>query len=190
MSSTPTLSPLSASSSRGEPTTVPPPPWFKPVYTPRAATYLGSASSHAAPRGDTAARRAGLRYERKALEHLKGLWSNASFQASPILSFADAIGKRNCIPDAILLDVDFKSITIFEIKSRHTNDSWWQLRKLYQPVVEIWMPDISVQVVEVCGSYDPTTRFNEPVELLADLNALKSFIFTKSQSFGVYRWTP
>jgi len=70
-----------------------------------------------------------------------------------------------CQPDALLL---FKSgaVLIVEVKLTHTANAWWQLRKLYEPVVKaLTNHSHPVYVVEICKSGDPLISFPEKVKM-------------------------
>jgi len=131
----------------------------------------------------TLSQRAGLRYEAKVQRLLAERWPASyrpaiwiEFRASPL----PAEGRTACIssftspwrlcqPDG-LLDAD-DTIVVLELKAQHTQNAWWQLRKLYQPVVQALYPSRSVRVCEVCQSYLPGA-FPEDVRLLSSLDDL------------------
>lgn len=108
---------------------------------------------------------AGLRFERqvgKALSERYPLFVN---HISFTFYTADS-GRHLCIPDGILLNGN--EVIILEIKHRHTADAWFQLRRLYQPVVQraLGRP---TRLIEVVKSYDPLVRFPEPHYICQDL---------------------
>jgi hypothetical protein len=188
---TPALSPLSDFPSRAEVVAVPPPPWFKPIrgYVHRASLYGCAPAPPSLPAAQSSvAKRAGLRYERKVHSALMDLWPAYQIQASPTLKFVDDGGRRICIPDAVFIDVDSRTVGLFEIKAQHTPDAWWQLRQFYEPVVRVWLPECRVVVCEICRSYDPATPFNEPIILLNNRAEFKEFVLSGTDAFGVYRW--
>ena len=107
---------------------------------------------------------------------------------SPMLHFHDDSGFRTCIPDGLHVthQNDTTRFTIFEIKSQHMPEAWWQLRRLYEPVVRALQPKAEVALVEICRTLDAHTPFPEEPELIEDL---KTFISTASDGrFGVFRW--
>lgn len=175
------LSPLSDLGPAGPEVKVPPPLNFRPlrghVHSVDVAT-----NNYVRLRGDTAAKEAGLRYEAKIQERLSALFK--SYLPSPKVSFYDANGFRYCIPDGLILASDRN--VIFEIKSQHMPEAYWQLRHLYAPILHRWncMP---TQVIEVVRSYDPAMPFPEAVVLIDDLESA----ITDTQllsSFGVVVW--
>lgn len=160
-----------------------PPPRFRPLQgTPRNVTMkrtLGEPS-----KGLTAAQKAGLRYEAKAQLHLRSVFG-PSYRTAPLLHFEDDSGWRTCIPDGIYVG-SFGLLVIFEIKSQHCPEAWWQLRRLYQPVVEALRFVKDVSVCEVTKSFDPMMPFPELVKQ-ASLAALSS---SPESQFCVHIWRP
>lgn len=101
---------------------------------------------------------------------------------APWVEFVDETGKHWCQPDGLLQLA--KHLLIIEFKYQHTIDAWYQLRQLYQPVVQVLFPDTHIIVVEVVKWYDCALAFPEPARLLKDLAA------HNSDEFGVHIWKP
>lgn len=177
----PFLSPLSANSLAGGVVQVPAPPNFKGVRGLASRVEIGGPSFIS--KGKTSAQKAGLRYEAKVQAFLRELFP--AYQPSPYVRFMDERGSRVCIPDG-LLTFEYKRAVIFEIKYTHTPDAWWQLKRLYEPVLKAAGFE-EVQTIEVCKTYDPTTPFPCKVELLEEEN-LRRFALTESPAFGVFPW--
>lgn len=177
------LSPLSDNSLAGGVVQVPAPPKFKGVVG--TVQEVGIGGSSPLSRGKTAAQKAGLRYEAKVQDFLAGYFS--TYVKSPYIRFRDGSGMRMCIPDGLLCFLPTRAV-IFEIKHLHTPDAWWQLKKLYEPVI-LAAGYNEVQVVEICKSYDAATPFPCKVELL-DTDNLRSFALQSPPAFGVLPWTP
>jgi hypothetical protein len=99
----------------------------------------------------------------------------------PALHFQDDSGKRFLVPDGLLL---LPNVTIvFEIKSQHMPEAWWQLDQQYKPVLEArnkWRP---VTCIEVVKSYDPSMPFPCSVDLLQP-----DEILAYRGKFGVVQW--
>lgn len=120
----------------------------------------------------TEAQKGGVRYEIKAQRWLEK--NLPGYQASRQFTFRDEGGFRSIIPDGYLLydDMIDTRMTIFEIKSRHTSDAWWQLEKLYKPVLKEWLKSQGrrpvIRLVEVCRSFDPAVNFPTKVHLAKD----------------------
>lgn len=110
------------------------------------------------------AQRAGLAYQRRVLARLAVVPGCGSFTPSPWYCFNDDSPRRHyCQPD-FTFERD-GAIVVGEIKYRWTSDAWWQLRKLYQPVVKT-ATRRRVQVVCVCTGFDPAVRIPEPARLM------------------------
>lgn len=110
----------------------------------------------------------GIRYERKVHEWLGERFEGA-YLPSPWITFACADGHvRWCQPDGLLFNLRAGVITLIEVKYQHTSDAWWQLRKLYQPVLGALFPsDLwSIQCLEVVKWYDPAVVWPEPLRLV------------------------
>lgn len=138
----------------------PKPEWLKLAHQPSSVVMGNVSEAFPARMASTEARKAGLRYEKKVREYLAeelpgirlGLWWH----------WNDLMGVRKGQVDGFWLSPDRDKATILEIKSSHTSDAWWQLRKLYEPVVGAFLgPRVTVQVVEVCPFLDPMVAFPE-----------------------------
>lgn len=154
-----------------------PPYWFKPLKgNPRNARFAERVSL---PPGRTAAQKAGLRYENKVLSLLEMEYGN-SVQRSPVIEFFDASGPRRIIPDALITLGNV--LAILEIKISHRDGAWWQLRKLYEPVIRLVKPEAQIAVCEICRTSDLTIPFPEPIDALTNISDL-----TPSR-MGVLTW--
>lgn len=91
---------------------------------------------------------------------------------------------RWCQPDGLLIDPWEGKIILVEVKYQHTPDAWWQLRRLYGPVVEYLFPNYSIQAVEICKWFDPATLFPEQVAMLPDP------CLAAEDRIGVHIWKP
>jgi hypothetical protein len=184
----PQLTPLNGALA-GSPVQVPPPPKFHaPVGTIKHVS-IRPRDSYFKASGKTAAQKAGLAYEEKVQEYLVGTLSKCYLPA-PYVDFKDATGPRTCIPDGILFTSS--GLVIFEIKSQHMPEAWWQLRRLYEPVLRCYLNTYGIRpdlfLLEICKSYDPQMPFPERPTLVYDI---QSFLDTaKDKEFGVFRWKP
>lgn len=175
----PSLSPLS--SAGADSAVMPPPPKFRPPsgqitrVAPRWRAYQRQ-------KGNSDAREAGLRYESQLVVELSAKFPTIEFQ--PEFRYHDSKGPRICFPDAVLKLQD--RVVVFEVKLAHTADSWWQLEKLYRPVIEAWS-FFPVQVIEVVKSFDAAIQFPTRVHFITDIEA-----WVKSREaiplFGVWKW--
>lgn len=166
------------------PIEVPPPPRFKPIVgSVQVAHY--TALPLKPPVGDTAARKAGLRYEEKVQTYLSSTFPG-SYKPSPQISFKDMGGWRTCVPDGILVGQGIEPIFVFEVKSQHMPEAWWQLRRLYEPVLRVMYRTRPIVCVEVVRSFDPSMPFPER---FTRVEKLLNFIADASGGeFGVHRW--
>lgn len=164
------------------PVEVPPPQGFRDLAYPLRDVSFAISSEFVRLQGNTAARENGLRYESQAHEHLRSVLG-AGYLAVELL-VRDAKGRRDLIPDGVFFHP--LHLVIFEVKSQHMPEAWWQLRKLYQPCLQFKLPKRPIYVIEVCKSFDPAMPFPEPVVLLSDV---KKFCYDPQPGFGVYQWT-
>lgn len=128
----------------------------------------------------SAGQRAGLRFERKALEHLSDCYLD-QFIPSPWLKYRErgAPYYRFAQPDGFILDVESGRISIIEIKLRHTIQAWQQLRRLYEPLLRHLFREgeWTFSCCEVVGSYDGRVAFPEQFILTKDPLSLPSDSF-------------
>lgn len=135
----------------------------------------------------TQAQLAGLRYERKVQEHLL-LNLKHYISHLPFAFFDDEIANRQiAIPDGLAFAEHHKLITIIEIKRTHRTDAWWQLEKLYLPVVSKAFPGALIKLLEVCQNYDPSVQLTAPKDFVQDIRSWTEDMTT--QTFGIYNWT-
>jgi len=112
---------------------------------------------------------AGLRYERQIHELAAARYS-WRYVASVWFRYWRLGGQSSwCQPDGLLFDFDRGLITIVEVKLTHTPKAWWQLRRLYEPVVRAAFPVWDVAVVEVAGACDPHRKFPEAITVVSEL---------------------
>jgi len=129
--------------------------------------------------GHTVVQRLGLAYEQKVQDVLREIYGDLFFCNVPIL-YEDRRGVHRCIPDGVLR-ISSTSIVIIEIKLRHTERAWWQLERLYLPVIRSMIgSEPLVYRVEICRSYDPDEKFGAH-KLVTSLHKLP-------QDVGVIQW--
>lgn len=159
-----------------------PPPRFRPLTG--APTHVNFRSSPYTPaQGLTVAQKNGLRYEAKAQEHFSGLFGS-DYKAGPYIHFLDNRVARTAQPDGVLLLPH--SIYIFEIKFQHVPEAWWQLEKLYKPLLTALFQK-PVACIEVCRSFDPSTPFPVKTTGIVDLC---EWVARERNEFGVLLWRP
>ncbi len=139
-------------------------------------------------RGKVSGRKAeGIRYEFKAQEYL--LCNSDFYLPSPWFYYKGNNRLRWCQPDGLLFNFRTGHLIIVEIKYNHTSDAWWQLRKLYFPIiVRIFPPELwTISVLEVVKWYDPATHFPEQLRLIAKPD--EAFGLPQGIT-GVHIWRP
>ena len=109
----------------------------------------------------SAAQRNGKRYERRVLAELTAQLPN--FLPSQWFEFRDNLMRRYCQVDGLFLAGE--AVAIFEIKYSFTPDAWWQLRKLYEPVVRKALSPKRLGLFVICRNFDPHVPFPETVRM-------------------------
>lgn len=161
---TPFLSPLSAKEVM-TPTRRGPPSGFRPIIGDLSSVAFSSWKQPKS-KGSTAAQKLGLRYERKVTAGLMERFGPEAFCPQPSISFADSSGHRLAIPDGLLRLNN--CVAIVEIKYTHCELAWWQLRRLYEPLLQR-LTTAPIILIEVCHSYDPSVILPEPHSVLLDI---------------------
>lgn len=166
---------------------VPPPPGFLPAERVEWAKHNLNVVSLPS-RGATHAQRQGNRFEARVQSALSSEFGDQYFN-NPWFSFKDASGGRRCRPDGLFLKTDepLRPLAlIFEIKIRHMPDAWWQLRRLYAPVVRATYPGKDIRLVEIVKEYDCAMPFPERPRLIDDLSEV--WQEEKFEEIGVLVW--
>ena len=160
-----------------------PPNGFKPAVAVEETRISLTPPSFIRPQRYTGRRAEGVRYECRAQEYLMQQYPNR-YTPGPWLYFRDFTGWRWCQPDGLLFDFKNGRIIVVEMKYQHTADAWWQLRKLYVPVLQAAFPHTlwKFSVCEVVKWYDPATVFPEQVEMVKRIDL--------AENFGVNIWKP
>lgn len=135
--------------------------------------------------GVTPAQKKGVRYEEKIQVRLRNLLG-PNYHRNPCINFLSAGQHRRVVPDGLFFDPEGTAF-VFEIKSQHMPEAWWQLRRLYEPVVRL-LPFVNrVSCIEVVRSYDPAMGFPEPIKLCSDL---ETALEGKVAAFKVFQCRP
>lgn len=105
-------------------------------------------------------------YESRAHKYLEAIYGKA-YIASPWFQYQDAdeTRVRYCQPDGLLFDARLRRIVIVEIKLRHTEKAWWQLRHKYGPLIQYVFPWMEIAYCELVQWFDMAIPFPEMVEL-------------------------
>lgn len=161
-----------------------PPSWFRAAEGVRSAWPVPTSPFGRTPaRGGTAAQRAGRAYEKKAQRFLQAHFGEV-YKAGKWFKYLDSSGFHFCQLDGFIHGPD--GLVIVEIKTTFTTDAWWQVRKLYEPVVRkayLQAP----QIIIVCKNFDPAVAFPEPVRHLA---ALTKPELSGGAEICVFQWRP
>ena len=147
------------------------------IVTPDEAPWRG----RKAP-GSTLSQKAGKLYEKKVLARLKD-WTDGTIYPLPWIKFRLGNSDRYCQPDA-LIHVG-NTIVIVEVKLTHTLDAYWQLRRLYYPVVSTLFPGTTIRLCEVAKNMRPEVKYLEPIALTRDL---QFFAEQDDANIGVIPW--
>lgn len=135
----------------------------------------------------TGKRREGTKYESKVQDMLTHTYGDF-YVDGPWFRFWSTSNDRvrYCQPDGLLFDLHGRSITIIEVKLKHTTEAWWQLRHLYVPVIAALFPPTvwTLKVCEIVRWYDPATVYPERVALVPNVLAVGD------KDFGVHIWRP
>lgn len=173
----------------GRSDSLPPPPAY--IRLPRGEIRYAARTHenpHAGKRSRrTGAQKAGLAYQRKVEAFLGDCAAAGNVRGvvcAPWFHFVDDGGQRRyCQPD-ILLDLPNFAQAVCEIKLRWTSDAWWQVRKLYLPVLRSVYPHRELFPLVICRSYDPAIRIPEEVALVDHPAECRS------DAFNVFVWRP
>jgi len=158
-----------------------PPTGFNPVHGVIERTWPGQVLF--AKQRHSGAQKAGIIYQRKAVKFLREKLNDV--KAGQWIGFKDQSGARSCQPDAYCM-VDGR-LVIFEIKLRHTDLAWWQLRKLYEPVLATEYPFVETVVVEMTKSYLGTVPFPERPIPFFTWSGFRDWLANPA-GFGVFQW--
>lgn len=121
----------------------------------------------------------GVRFERKVHDVLLSRYPTY-VSAMPIGFYSDG-RKQVAIPDGLLYTP--AGTVIVEIKLRHCMEAWFQLRRLYGPLVEKALPG-KVKLLEICQHYEPEVKFPEQFQVVTSIEQF----FAGEANIGVWLW--
>ena len=116
----------------------------------------------------------GLDFEARVQSALVDRWAGV-YCPAPRITFSDATGFRLLIPDGLFTFPE--CLVIAEIKSSHCPEAWWQLEKLYRPVLKAsphWGA-FPIALLEIVKSFDPSMPFPGEFELMESLEGMKDW---------------
>jgi hypothetical protein len=104
---------------------------------------------------------------------------------SPWIKFLSDGRWRWCQPDGLLFLPEQGRLVVVEVKYQHTADAWWQVRHLYQPVLEHIFPRRlwEYEACEIVKWFDPAIVFPEKLVLALDPDM-------RHKDFKVHIWKP
>jgi hypothetical protein len=144
---------------------VPPPPSFQAPLLPITRAFFRNQA--AMPDGRTSAQKSGLRYERKVQVEL-GRRLGHDFDPKPGLVFYDQReGEHYAFPDGLIKRPGIACIV--EIKFQHMPESWWQLRRKYEPIIRWLFPGQKILCLEICSLLDAQMPYPEKFEHVEDI---------------------
>lgn len=154
-----------------------PPRGFRPFYgVPSNVRFGGTVPENV---GRTRAQRAGLAFEQKVHDVLSAIYGE-HYRPHPAVLYHDRRGLRRAIPDG-LLSLPGTTVVI-EVKLTHTDRAWWQLARLYIPLLRhLAGRDVRLVGAEICFNFDPDTKWPEPFQVISSLHSLTS-------GLGVLQW--
>lgn len=118
----------------------------------------------------SAQQRAGKAYEKRVAQFLyRSAWAGAVLH-SPWFAYTDAgASVRFCQPDFILDKGRGQEAIVVECKLRWHPDAWWQLTRIYLPVLRWALPGRELIPLCICGSYDPSIPAPGPVQVVRSI---------------------
>lgn len=145
---------------------------------PASALPFVPGSDH--PKG---AKRRGLQYETKVHHFLRAVYGDAYIPSQWYMYYAGGLSQpRYCQIDGMITFPRFHIIV--EVKYQHCQLAWWQLRHLYQNVMECYLGGERPRIVEVCRWYDLSIALPEEPLLLRDIGD------AQEGRFNLYSWAP
>lgn len=129
--------------------------------------WQGSAFGQPIARPRQQAKKAGISFEKKVCAQLS-LTYPERFISQICFKFVDSSiwnpgRSQTCYVDGLLFSADWKSVTLIEIKLRHSADAFHQLWNFYRPIVQKAWPCLQVNCLEICRWYDPAVKLPKPV---------------------------
>jgi hypothetical protein len=161
---------------------------YRAVGTIRWAKMLAEQPSFIRTNKTTGARARGVSYEGKALQMLSRRYADldvlAEFKPGPWFEYVDETGRHWCQPDAFAILPDGGGI-IYECKYQHSAEAWFQIWRLYEPVLRFLYPKISWQGMEICKWFEPSLPWPEQPTFTPD-----PLTIPRRGSTAIHIWNP
>jgi hypothetical protein len=166
---------------------LPPPARFRPARGVEWARFSDNAPTFKRKGRVTGRRLQGVKYEIAAQAMV-----NRKFKLyieNPWLIFYSEGGLHYCRPDGLLFDFKLGVIIIVEMKYQHTTDAWWQVRKLYEPVLRRMFPETlwTFHFLELVKWFDSAVKWPEQIRMIENIE--DTFHISHEQT-GVHIWKP
>jgi hypothetical protein len=185
----PSISPLSGTSVLGaQSVDVPPPLKFKPLIGKPRNISIGAARVQTQIHASMSAAKAnGIRYEWQVYGWLTALLASKDqpLHVQHCIHFSDDSGYRTVIPDAFTVFED--CVFLFEVKSQHMPEAWWQCEKLYKPLLEGFFQK-PVFCVEIVKKFDTQMPFPVPIYYITNLIEYLDRVVVWPADWGVLKW--
>ncbi len=125
------------------------------------------------------AQKAGVAYQRRVGEFLSGGNSHWRTVASPWFAYCDMHGgkRRYCQPDFLLVDDGNSTCVIVEAKLTWTPEAWWQLERLYRPVIAKACRWETLLCLCISRGYDPAFPAPTAPTFVDDVYDIKPNLF-------------
>lgn len=126
------------------------PKGFTPATSVRNARFVDTPQFAQTYGGQTGSKKKGLVYEQKVRDHLDGILPD-SWEAvpGPWFHFSDGRNERYAQADWLAFDFKSRVICIGEIKFTRVANAWWQLNRLYGPIVRSIFPTWQIAYLEI-----------------------------------------
>lgn len=122
--------------------------------------------------GIKGAKKRGLLYQEKVVRKLEDRHEDWVGVPELWFKFKDFYGERYAQTDWIGINVELGRIVIVEVKLSRVPNAWWQLNRLYRPLVERIFPYWDIAMVEVVDKvYDVLVP--EEVKIVHELEAAR-----------------
>ena len=144
-----------------------PPKKFKPVRGLQGVRLIAEPTFAKTKGNVKGSKRRGLLYQKKVVEFLEDVVpQNWVPIPGPWFEFVDATGHRYAQADWIAIDPTTGFLCLTEIKLTRVPSAWWQLNRLYLPLLQRLFPEYKIGMLEIASNI-VNFPLPEPVSLAA-----------------------
>jgi len=129
----------------------------------------------------TAAQKAGLRYERKATQDFETRFK--TFLAQLSIVFHTSSSRSSIVLDGVIFSPETGVLALIEYKLRHDSTGWYQLN-YYARVARAAFAGWRIKKLEVVKNYYPDAWIGEPFDVI-QLHQIEDWIRDGQKDFGV-----